>query len=78
MLAPDKVWEIPPQGPFHGFRKLAFVGYHSIVVFFGAIFAGFSPCVSFSEAGWDTYPTPEEKAVHKGNSGEHRSTDSVR
>ena len=40
-----------------------------IFVFFGAIFAYFLPCAPFSEAGWDTYPTPEEKAAHRGDSG---------
>ena len=29
----------------------------------------FLPCVGFSEMGWDTYPTPEEKAAHRGDSG---------
>ena len=29
----------------------------------------FSPCVRFSRGGWDTYPTPEKKAAHRGDSG---------
>ena len=32
-------------------------------------FGGFSPCVPFSEVGWDTYPTSEKKGAHKGDSG---------
>ena len=43
------------------------------VLFFRAVyplfFGGFSPCVRFSRGGWDTYPTPEEKAAHRGDSG---------
>ena len=38
-------------------------------MFSRAIFASFLPCVGFSEAEWDTYPTPEEKAAHRGNGG---------
>ncbi len=38
-------------------------------VVFGAIYAHFLPCVGFSIEGWDPYPTPEEKAAHRGNSG---------
>ena len=30
----------------------------------------FLPCVGFSEAGWDTYPTPAEKTAHRGNRGQ--------
>ncbi len=36
---------------------------------FGAVFAHFLLRVGFSEAGWDTYPTSEEKAAHRGGSG---------
>ena len=32
-------------------------------------FGGFSPCVRLFRGGWDTYPTPEEKAAHRGDSG---------
>ena len=34
------------------------------------ILGRFLPGVGFSEAGWDTYPTPEEKTAHRGNSGQ--------
>ena len=43
------------------------------VIVFGApnplFFGGFLPCVRFLRGGWDTYPTPEEKAAHRGDSG---------
>ena len=43
------------------------------VLFFRAVyplfFGGFSPCVRLFRGGWDTYPTPEEKAAHRGDSG---------
>jgi len=32
-------------------------------------FGGFSPCVRLFRGGWDTYPTPERKAAHRGDSG---------
>ena len=43
------------------------------VLFFRAVypllFGGFSPCVRLFRGGWDTYPTPEEKTAHRGDSG---------
>jgi len=33
------------------------------------VFGGFSPCVRLFRGGWDTYPTPKEKAAHRGDSG---------
>ena len=43
------------------------------VLFFRAVyplfFGGFSPCVRLSRGRWDTYPTPERKAAHRGDSG---------
>lgn len=53
-------------------RSSAHSGHHArlcIGTVFGAVFAVFSPCVGFSAVGWDTYPTPEEKRAHRGDSG---------
>ena len=33
------------------------------------VFGGFSPCVRLFRGGWDAYPTPEEKAAHRGDNG---------
>ena len=32
--------------------------------------AVFLPCVGFSRGRWDTYPTPEKKTAHRGDSGQ--------
>ena len=60
LLAPDKVWENVPPAVYQilGSRlRTARV----------AIFARFSPCVGFSEAGQDL-PRPREQAAHRGDS----------